>query len=83
LTEWREPDQPDDWNVSDETRARAGDAVFRSGWSPDWLPLAAAVKGHDEGLVQARYEAECSNGPPWEALDEWQREAWRREVRNL
>lgn len=55
-------------------------------WTPDWT-LPPAPKGDDEEAVIAFRAVELRAVPqetvvPWDALDEWQRESWRREYRD-
>lgn len=57
-----------------------------SGWQPDWT-LPPAPAGEDEPAVRAYYAAhedQALDGPwpEWDTLEEWKREAWRREYRD-
>lgn len=58
-------------------------------FEPDWLDdyraqRVAAPKGDDEPQVAALYaEMKRELKTPWEELDEWIKEAWRREYRDL
>lgn len=57
------------------------------GWRPDW-ELGSAPAGDDEADVVAFRERSLEDVlhpgmlvAPWERLEEWQRESWRREYR--
>jgi hypothetical protein len=56
-------------------------------WKPDWAVEPAPI-GDDEPQARALFEAHVAETilanrlPAWEDLHEWQREAWRRELRN-
>jgi hypothetical protein len=51
-------------------------------WTADWLPLPAESPGADEDAVIRLYHQEVDDGPAWSDLAEWQRKAWRRELRD-
>lgn len=54
---------------------------------PDYQPLPPAVETDPEAVAQTAYYVAMSirtGGPvlPWRELDEWERETWRRLVRD-
>ena len=52
-------------------------------WEPDWMPLPDEPLGDDEEAAKALYYAQTEGYlHPWEELDEWKRQAWRRELRD-
>lgn len=51
-------------------------------WRPDWT-LDPEPSGDDEDDARALYESKApENGAAWDALPEWVRQAWRRELRD-
>ena len=53
-------------------------------WHPSWR-LDPEPEGDDENKVRALFEVETGHLCPklgWDELEEWMREAWRREYRD-
>lgn len=91
---WDSPDKPRDEDMNQrrrtrrrwvrswlDRRRRTTDGRRTIPFKPDWT-IPPAPAGDDEPEAQALYESVRPDGRPWAELQEFVREAWRREIRD-